>query len=320
MPDPVWQSTNELAPDISGVRNATGREYTRTFRVDFDIPHATLPARAEAATGIPAYNDAYPYARTGIVTPRVTEIKTSLFDKNLRTSILVEVKYSNNQADLSAAAETVEAETTLPWARDALFSYGYIEKTRAALWSKGDTPAPIVNSVGDLFDPQPEEPYVHRKITATFATTAFDPSEAAAMWGTINEAGGTINGETFQELQCKLLSWTAEEAVWTDPTTQVETTYYNNTIEIEVQPESAGGGFLLKILNRGYRANDGSGNIVRVTDASGRPVSTPVILNPNGTVADPDTITEGDAVLQFQVCAANDWADMPAAVWTPEAP
>lgn len=280
-------------------------ELRREWVVTIDAPAYDGAVQALAHSTIPVYGTPWPFAITGYVRPVVRKISSSLLDaEKSRVVYLVEVEYNNSRDYLGGGGSGTPNSEDPPWEDDPQYEYDY-NSYQGPFEQEPNSPyEQVVNTVGDPFDPPPERTRYTRKITITRNTQAFSPADAKTLQNTVNEAAITINSESIDAECAHLLRWSARTSVWTNPTTGSETTYYEETIEIELDAD----GFELQLRNQGfrYRPAVGADPVVK-TDASGQPVSVPVLLKEDGTIeTDPDNAH----YLSFQPYKITSWSNL----------
>lgn len=263
------------------------------------------------ADSVPRIGDNWPYVVANRITPKCFRRSSKLLDEKLRTHWLVECEYSNAPTVVSSATPIAE-EIIPPWEQPEQYSYDYVQYQDALEVDKDGTP--VVNSVGDPFDPMPESPRNNRKITITRTRREFSPSFAATLMDSVNLNNVTINGEVIGAGMARMLRWTASTDVYIHPRTEVKTEIFNEQIEVEIakyneENQDTGPfprGFLLPLVDAGYRYKPTpSDDPVPFRDDDGTIRQSPGFLNANGTELD---ITAADPhVLHFRQFKSVDW-------------
>ena len=270
---------------------AGGTTFRRVYRVKISEASSYGADLAVNASSVPAYGDAWPNVVSGRATPRVIRKRASLLADASRLYYRVEVDYSNNASALAALNESEEAAVA-PWLRDPLYSYDVIERTEALRVDFNPTsPTVVANSAGDPFDPQPEIVVPNMRIVvrrATYGANAYNPAAAVLLWRKVNSLAFTVDGRTYAANDLLLTRWTGEDALWTDPATDIEQEYTEETIELEYH--TGGNGHVLRLVDQGFRYLD-SGDLRRFTDTDGEPSPVPAFLDGSGALdATPPTI------------------------------
>jgi len=163
---------------------------------------------------------------------------------------------------------------------------------------------PIVNSVGEPFDPQPEEDFKILTYSYQVNQAVYNENRAIVFRGAINNKAITIGGVRLKEYQARAASIEASNGE------RNGVRFWSVSITIEI-----GDDWRLLIPDEGLRKiappdNDSEypkylgggrfGEIVPVLDGHGNPVTKPVLLNGAGEV-----LAEGDdpVLLEFQTAA-----------------
>jgi hypothetical protein len=144
---------------------------------------------------------------------------------------------------------------------------------------------PVVNTVGDAFDPPIDVFRSHEVLTWKFwrLPAALNWATRSLFMDSLNNANFTVAGKTYaaETLRCTEYGYDFE---W-ESTGSGLALYVAFTVQAEHDPE----GWQPSILNRGRRAFEGSEadpdnpkRIVTITDGNGQPVSDPVPLDADG--------------------------------------
>lgn len=280
-------------------------ELRREFVVTLDAAAYDGHVQAITASGIPTYGTTWPVVVSGYTRPVCRKVTAGLIDPDKsRIVYLVEAEYTNSRDYLGGGGGGTPESETPPWDQDPTYEYDYIARQVAFEQTPNLPYEQVVNTVGDPFDPQPERTSYTRKITITRSSESWSPTQAASIHNTINQSAVSINGESIDAETAHLLRWAARTATWQNPNTGSSTTYYEETIEIEVDAS----GFELSIRNQGYRVLPAVGaEPVIAKDASGQPVSAPVLLKEDGTIeTDPDNAH----YLSFQQYRIASWSPL----------
>jgi hypothetical protein len=289
----------ELVPTTASDNN-TETKVSRLFQVTFDSVAYSNPIAALVADGIPARGDLYPATIAGMARPRAISLNSTLADANSRLIYNVEVEYSN-APEKDSENNTEDNSETPPWERAAKHSYDFNEYEAALEVDFSDTPKPVVNGVGDKFDPPVTRQKVMPRVVITRARQNFDQSIAVTLYNSTNNAEVTINGKAVAIDMARLVKWSAEPASWADED-GVEHDYYEETIEIELATDTTNG-FKLQVANTGYRYLVG-----------GVPTLIPEITTPAFLSADGTAYQSGGTItpnyLLFKVYESKSWAPL----------
>lgn len=266
-------SVKEVVPDRAS-EDSSAVDCSRQFVVEYDDPDATAPIKAMYESGIPARRSLYPVEISGVSRPRVVSKKSAQYEKASRRLWLVTVEYSNARERVAQVSPENDNDTA-PWERDPKYSYDFESREVALEADYSDTPKPIVNVVGDKFDPPVAVEAATPRVIITRASQSYNPSNAALLINTVNAGSITIDGTSIPAGRARLLKWSAEKNEWADGGgTSHE--YYDETIEIALATDETNG-FDIQVANTGYRYLV-DGNPVRVPNAT-----TPVFLSEDGT-------------------------------------
>lgn len=280
--------------------NNTETTVSRLFQVTFDSLAYSNPIAALVATGIPARGDLYPVEIAGVARPRAKSLTSTQADPNSRLIYNVEVKYSNAPEKDSESKQEDNSETP-PWERAAKYSYDFNEYDAALEVDYSDPPKPVVNTVGDKFDPPVSRSKVLPRVVITRARQTFDQSVATGLYNSTNNAQVEINGAAVPIDMARLVKWSAEAATWAD-VDGVDHEYYEETIEIELATDTTNG-FKLQVANTGYRYLVG-GRPTLIPD-----ITTPAFLNADGTGYQSGAAITPNYIL-FKVYESKDWAPL----------
>lgn len=287
----------ELVPSGASDNN-TETKVSRLFQVTFDSAAYSNPIAALVAPGIPARGDLYPATIEGMARPRAISLTSTLADPSSRLIYNVEVEYSN-APEKESEGKAEDNSDTPPWERAAKHSYDLNEYEAALEVDFSDTPKPVVNVVGDKFDPPVTRSKVMPRVVITRARQSFDQSIAVSLYNSTNSEVVTINGKEVAVDMARLVKWSAEPASWVDED-GVEHDYYEETIEIELATDSTNG-FKLQVANTGYRYLVG-GVPTLIPD-----ITTPAFLNVAGTGYQTGAAITPNYLL-FKVYESKSWA------------
>lgn len=291
-------SVKEIPPESAETDQSAGPKTTRRFLVAFnEASYLILGQSLTASSGgvtVPSIGDSWPAAISGYRTPIATAIRSAPVQNNQKQAI-VTVEYSIPRGQGADANE----EAIPPWQQPKVYSYDFRSEMRPMEYDHTATPKRVCNAAGDPFDPQPEEEKVSQVVTINRATTAYSPSAALSIHGTVNSGAVTINGASISAKCARLLKWTGRLAYWTD-LSNAEIPYYEETIEIEVRASA----YTLSILNQGYGAIV-SGAYKRGVDADGRSWPSPRLLAADGTEL---AIGGTPVLLTFEPHASASWS------------
>ena len=298
-------SVSEIANGASAEETDGIIRATRVFLVEFDTASSTNQVAAlfaaDGSTAVPAYGDQLNVAITGKPRPKVVSKTAALHDEaNSRCIWRVTVSYSSDPSKLSILTDIVSAD--LPWERDQLVEYDFIERDEELeIDNTTPTPKDVVNAAGDKFDPPIVVSRANGRIIVTRATQSYDFSDAYELFNTINAADVTIDGKTYAAGKLRLLRWVGAETLYTDEDGD-ETTYYEEVIEIEANAD----GFDIEKRNEGYNYLSGGNKLATgYFDSAGNWYnhSTPQQLNADGSWP----YTSGAKTITFKPYAAAIW-------------
>jgi hypothetical protein len=289
---------------VGGPANVDGAITTcqRMFNVMLDTnPASGDDLRALYASGLPAKGDLHPVQVTGVSRPRAIKKTAENIDGN-RSLWRVTVEYSNDPARIEKTI-AINDINTAPWERLPRYSYDVADYQVAMEYDAEGTP--VVNTVGDKFDPPIPKSRKLQRIIINRASEDYNAATAAGLTDTINDREISIDNKGFGIGTVRLVKWSGEKTVWADETGD-ESTYYEETIELEVANgdlKSDGETLLnfdLEVANTGYRYLVG-GTPTRVPD-----VTTPVYLNEAGDDYQSGEITT-PYYLTFKPFPVGDW-------------
>lgn len=151
-----------------------------------------------------------------------------------------------------------------------------------ALEKNAVTGLPVVNSVGDKFDPAPEVFRSHHIFTYEFfrSPSELNWASRSTYQDSINLAAVVILGQTYPQYALRCVDYSLD-SVWETGAAGLEF-FWKLTCVIEHDPDT----WKVKILNTGRRKIV-SGKAVQIVDGNGQPVSDPVPLDGGGNPIDP---------------------------------
>jgi hypothetical protein len=218
---------------------------------------------------------------------------------------------SQTPADQSA---TVPAHLRLPTVSGAGREVSVPLTEEAVAYNENGDRRPIVNVVGDPFDPPIEVLRTHHRITYRFYRQAafWNWAARSALIDTVNEDEWVVGDRTYApfELRCAEYSF---EGVWETGTAGVEF-YWQFTVVLEHNPD----GWKVRPLNTGrrYLASGSLGDpanppgLRNVLDDAGMPVADPVPLTAGGQVVDPSADPPEWHWLNFDGYVPASWASL----------
>lgn len=272
----------------------------RRFFVQIDAPASDGAMQAVLAAALPAYRAKFPSGFGSYVVPTVRTKTAQPLDDNSRTLYAVTVNYSNEAPDPELIRNAEDTET-LPWEEDPQFTYDVAEYPVAMENDFADTPVAVLNSVGDPFDPPVESVVSRRRIVVTYNDQNNNAASCSPYVNTVNQNAKTINGEAFAAQTLRLIRWTSQPAVYTEPDGTSSVTYYQVTVEFEHNPDT----WDLSVRDQGYRVRPSVGaDPVLAVDADGQPKATPTLLNADGTEAS----ASSPHYITFKPYVRSDWA------------
>lgn len=180
-----------------------------------------------------------------------------------------------------------------PILRPAVLRVASVNRTRVVEWDK-DALNPIRNSAGVPFDP----PLTIEEPAVTFVITR---NQAVFNLQDIPDYKGAINSATFLGLAAKtvrLMDLTA------DRQHENGIFYWSVTYSFEI---NADGWNPVKVLDQGYEENF-VGDLVKITDKYGNPISRPALLDGSGLVLS-DPQTDPPVLLSFNIYREVDFND-----------
>lgn len=291
-------SVTEMVPASPASENETDVTCSREFLVTVSEATYYAPLAALYADTIPNRRDAYPFAIEGVARPICVSKSCAQFDKESRLRWLVSVQYSNKPELIQKVKEENDTDVE-PWTRAAKYSYDFTEREVVLEKDLAETPAKVVNTVGDKFDPPLTKQEVLPRVIITRAREVYSQATARGLYNTTNAATVTINGVEVAANMARLVKWSGEQQEWTDED-GVAHYYYEETIEIELATDQTNG-FKLQVANTGYRFIS-NGTPTRIPD-----ITTPAYLNAAGTAyATGASFTPH--YLTFTVYASTDWS------------
>jgi hypothetical protein len=266
---------------------------------------------AAQALGLPADGDTLSGTGLVVVSRRADPEPGDDSGENYRA----EIEYGQNAATFGGTG------TGEPWDAEVRIGFGSVIYERVLNQDFAATPVPVVNKVGDPFEPPIMFRQYNRllKVRWTKRRSEFDPFDAQALLGSLNSAGFSIRGKTVAAEKALLHNVDVEDAVWSNGTQ-----YYNISAEIEIERDV--------VLKNPKRANKGyrelrSGAAKFCTDfvwdsATGADmvgpdgakvrvaVSSPVWLKSSDGTRYTGTTPETDCTVQFVEHRTASWADL----------
>jgi hypothetical protein len=266
-------AVHELAQDRSGPVGEKGvREYIRTFQVQTDS-NLDGPLFVRLASGIPRRGEYYLTATESDFAARVKRVTPTQDDDNPKLW-KVQVEYSTDVPD----------EDENPLNRPAEITWGFNHYRRQAtedIYGK-----PLLNSVGEHFDPLPMMDDSRPTLTVVRNEASFNPSLAIAYQDAINST--PFLG--FAPGQAKVIGISASSQV--AQVNDQDFVYWRVQYDFEFCRE----GHLSRVLDQGrYRRHLPGIDLplkanqiprVAISDAQGNPVTDPVPLNGAGLPVD----------------------------------
>ena len=134
---------------------------------------------------------------------------------------------------------------------------------------------PVVNSAGDPFDPGVTKEQLKGVLKVAWNALTFNPASFFALGNCINED----NWNGFDPYTIKFSPPNMPKRLWSQ---YLGRNYYRLEGEFCFNPNDMG--WNARPIDRGFRARDGSGNLTKIFDAIGQPVSQPVLLDGNGGI------------------------------------
>lgn len=252
-----------------GLAAADARD-RRYFDVTLSAPDSNAKNIALAGTGIPALGDAYPGQNAGYCVLRRSADPHPESKHGVVYRVMVE--YGINPLVTSQA-------NSYPWLQDKLINWGSVRYDEVFDEDYASTPVAVVNSAEDPFDPPLMTFKYNRLATIRYSrlVASYDPEDASALEGTLNNSSFVLRNETIATEKALLLDANADEAVWSDGQR-----YWNISLKIEIERQR-----VLKnpkVLNKGYNFLDGSEKKMCVVKLNGKivPASTAQLLSASG--------------------------------------
>lgn len=243
--------------------------YIVTLSADAANAPVTCLTASAGGVSIPAMYTGYSYSITGYSTCLLRRKNVQKLDNSL-TKYEVVCEYNNDDQTQSDSQNDPE---TAPWLRSdaTTYSYSYNNYEKALQLDLSDEPKPIVNTLGDPFDPPLTISIARPRIIIRRKRTSYHPGIARDLVNTCNSGSVSINGVTYGEGTCRLLSYSGESAYWEDPDTpKTYIPYYEQEIEIESIGKGETNLYQVEVANMGYFCLDQqSGERVRVSDLKG---------------------------------------------------
>jgi hypothetical protein len=154
----------------------------------------------------------------------------------------------------------------------------------------------VLNSAGDPFDPPVTREQLKGVLRVAWNSLTFNPASFFLY-------GNQINEDAWNGFPAFSIKFSPPKMPQRQYSQYLGQNYYRLEGEFCFNPND--GGWNPKPIDRGYRAKDGSGNLYKVFDVNGQPVSQPVLLDGAGHVlADPTTYHQ----IQFQVYTSTNFA------------
>lgn len=208
----------------------------------------------------------------------------------------VRVNYSGST---NAAGEQSETDTNDPLSEPAEISWSDASSTEAV--DQAFNGYPLVNTVGEPFDPPPTEEFKDTVLTITR-----------------NEAGFTPNVKRdYQDTVCNGAFWGAEAGrarmiqINADKVNGI-VVYWRKKYVIQFRMLTPQGvkplhAWCRRVLNHGFRYKDDEGKIRGIKDADGQPLSQPKLLALDGTLLKDD---DDPVYLLFQRFLLKNWGPL----------
>lgn len=250
-----------------------GRQYTRVWRAitDGSSVHPSLAAlRAPVAVGVP-----FPYD----INARCTEVSAAYErEEDSRQIYLVTATYETKSGSGSQEEENENPLDDVPvkrWSSRTVRLPVRVDINKQA----------IVNSVGEPFDPLPEEDFQVLVFEYQHNVATYSETNAKEYRGAINSDKFVLSGLQVEPYQARMQNITAVNAE------RNGVRYWVESVVIEIVDD-----WRLKLIDEGRRQlgdpagngdefylGDGEfGQVVPILDANGEPLDEPVLLNGAG--------------------------------------
>ena len=279
------------------------REFRRQYRVRSDVQHESEVAILEAndgTTAIPPYGDEHPADPDAVV---VDIEVTSQADGGYEWR--VDVRWSND-ANVISGSQQID---TPPLQRPFELSYGTTVTEIPLIKDLSASPVPVLNSLGQPFDPQPTREVNTITMTLSRNVLAYNPNLAYLYRGSVNDAAINVVGYNIAAGQAKLVRWDATftRETYSTATGPVDSQFYRETYEIHLLPNPLD--HQLQVLNTGVLHLVGT-ELVPITDKSGTPVDRPQVIDiaTGEAILDPTPAQVDANLLTFTRCPARTWS------------
>lgn len=297
-------SVTEKHEGSTGTIDKSGdRTYGRTFQVVTNDPLHTV-VDVGNAPGIPRLWDRYPHD-VACFCEKVSPKR----DKSSRIAWTVTASYTNKIEDEDEPEENPLARPwTLSWSSQTfqkVADRGVKRETVKADGTDvlpapaGDIQGPIVNSVGDQFDPPVQIESSNWQLTAK-KNVASVPTWLMDYRDALNDGQITIAGITFEKHELRINSMTIGEF-----SVENDVGFYPFEIQVAQKTET----WLVDLLDQGTHeikavsvGGTATDSRIRCVDTKGQHVTEPIRLDGLGARLEPDTAPVEDSVfIRYQV-------------------
>lgn len=202
-----------------------------------------------------------------------------LDDSNSRTLYKVTIKYSNAKGTTSQPGDDgpVIKERT-PWEEPARFTFSTSEYSVALEKDKSDENKPVLNSVGDPFDPPIEVSASRTRISVSFSRQT-SKLYFLDLVDTVNKLTITLLDRIFTPETLRLISYGETQDEYKNADGNY-ITYFNVTMELEHNANT----WDMLVRDQGYRARPAPNEPPRIVMDGNAPKTVPTLLKDDGTI------------------------------------
>lgn len=279
----VTQTTLQLT-DNGQWEGETAEGYERTYRTNWLVvtnDKLDGPQIVMAAPGLPSMYSTYAAGNDVDTAARLVKKTPKLKSRSATGNAWVVT------CDYTTAADSNQSQQD-PTERPPTISGSFVQFMRPL--EKDTDGEPVVNTVGDPFDPPIEVEDSRPVLTIVKFFSSLDFVFFCSYKDVINSDTFTVRSLSFAPDVCKMQNLSFNEQ-WINGIN-----YFQVTAEMEIKPEKW---IPKEILNQGYRVKwpDADGKLqMAKDDKSGEPLNTPVLINEDGTQR--ETIVRGFAANQ----------------------
>lgn len=289
------QSLIELQRGRKASKDGTPQKrYIRKWQCEMESSDSIDDAME--ATGVPAIGDAHPDKATALCQSVVCDpVNTS--DENHKNHYIITAEYGTLNVGGPPSEDTIDDPLAKPieieWSEEIIsqpmeYGYGiYPNEPRNARY-------PMVNSVGDKFDPVPQRDISQRVLTVTKNQSTFTPL-------TVDPYKNHVNSTTFSGFPPETVLFVGATA--RSVYTSASTLYWTVTYTFKYRPET----YITELQNVGLYGYDAGGDKVRLRDDADEYLIEPADLDANGVKLPDAEVAAGNVifVLWYTYPSAN---------------